>query len=61
VRIDSQTGKRAGQQTVNSRFEIFRIENAPAEKNVTQSRDDSIAQTGTRSVESDEEIAEEIF
>ncbi|MCZ6883277.1 MAG: penicillin-binding transpeptidase domain-containing protein, partial [Gammaproteobacteria bacterium] len=61
VRIDSQTGKRAGQHTVNSRFEIFRIENAPAEKNVTQSRDDSIAQTGTRSVESDEEIAEEIF
>ena len=61
VRIDSQTGKRAGQDTVNSRFEIFRIENAPTEKIVSQSRDDSVAQTGTRLVESDEEIAEEIF
>jgi len=60
VRIDSQTGKRAGQDTVNSRFEIFRIENAPAEKNVAQSSDDSITQTGARLV-SDEDISEEIF
>ena len=60
VRIDSQTGKRAGQDTVNSRFEIFRIENAPAEKIVAQSSDDPITQTGARLV-SDEEIAEEIF
>ena len=44
----------------NSRFEIFRIENAPAEKIVAQSSDDPITQTGARLV-SDEEIAEEIF
>ena len=62
VRIDSQTGKRAGQDTVNSRFEIFRIENAPKEKIAIQASDGSIAQTGGGVVEStDDELAEEIF
>ena len=62
VRIDAQTGKRAGQDTVNSRFEIFRIENVPKEKTVVQSSDGSIAQTGGGVVETtDEELAEDIF
>ncbi len=34
VRIDAQTGKRATLGSVNSRFEIFRSENAPLEKRV---------------------------
>jgi len=62
VRIDSKTGKRAGQDTVNSRFEIFRIENAPKEIISIQSSNGSIAQTGGAVVgTTDEELAEDIF
>ena len=34
VRIDAKTGKRATLDTINSRFELFREENAPAERRV---------------------------
>jgi len=61
VRIDSVTGKRAGLDTVNSRFEIFRIENAPKEKLVARSGDGSIAQTQGELPDNEEEIVEDIF
>jgi len=61
VRIDSVTGKRAEQDTVNSRFEIFRIENAPKEKLVTRSSDGSITQTQGGLPDNEEEIVEDIF
>ncbi len=61
VRIDSITGKRAGQDTVNSRFEIFRVENAPIEKIVSRSTDGSIDQIQSESQNTEEEIVEDIF
>ncbi len=61
VRIDSITGKRAGQDTVNSRFEIFRVENAPIEKIVSRSTDGSIDQIQSESQDTEEEIVEDIF
>ena len=61
VRIDSLTGKRAGQDTVNSRFEIFRVENAPIEKIVSRSTDGSIDQIQSESQDTEEEIVEDIF
>lgn len=61
VRIDSLTGKRAGQGTVNSRFEIFRIENAPKEKIVEQLGYGSMSPSQGALSESEEEFAEDIF
>ena len=61
VRIDSLTGKRAGQDTVNSRFEIFRVENAPIEKIVSRSTDGSIDRIQSESQDTEEEIVEDIF
>ena len=61
VRIDSLTGKRAGQDTVNSRFEIFRVENAPIEKIVSRSTDGSIDQIQSESRDTEREIVEDIF
>ncbi len=61
VRIDSITGKRAGQDTVNSRFEIFRVENAPIEKIVSRSTDGSNDQIQSGSQDTEEEIVEDIF
>ena len=61
VRIDSVTGKSAGQDTVNSRFEIFRVENAPKEKTVDRSGDGSISQTQGDLPDNEGEIVEHIF
>ena len=61
VRIDSVTGKLAGQDTVNSRFEIFRVENSPQEKFVNRSSDGSVAQTQDELPDNEGEIAEDIF
>lgn len=61
VRIDSETGKRAGRDTVNSRFEVFRVEFAPEEKVVSGSGDDSIYQSVENQPENEEEIVEDIF
>ena len=61
VRIDSVTGKLAGQDTVNSRFEIFRVENSPQEKLVNRSSDGSVAQTQDELPDNEGEIAEDIF
>jgi len=62
VRIDSETGKRATPNTVNSRFEIFREENAPAETRLVQNSDSGEVEImpGNNS-ETEEEIVEEIF
>ena len=62
VRIDSETGKRATLDTVNSRFEIFREENAPAETRIVQSSDGGEIEVATdNGAETEEEIVEDIF
>ena len=61
VRIDSVTGKLAGQNTVNSRFEIFRVENSPQEKFVNRSSDGSVTQTQDELPDNEGEIVEDIF
>ncbi len=61
VRIDSNTGKLAGQDTVNSRFEIFRVENSPQEKFVNRSSDGSVAQSQDELSDNEGEIVEDIF
>ena len=62
VRIDSETGKRATVDTVNSRFEIFREENAPAETRLVQTSDGGEVEIATdNSSETEEEIVEDIF
>ncbi len=61
IRIDGKTGERAGQDTVNSRFEIFRVEYAPEEKVVTRSSNGSVGQPTFSIPESEEEIVEDIF
>lgn len=61
VKIDAVTGKRAGRNTVNSRFEIFRAANAPKELAVSASRDNSSAQSSITEPENEDEMVEEIF
>ncbi len=65
VRIDAETGKRATRDTVNSRFELFRKQNAPADTRVAS----TISTNGNGEVEvvidnstvSEDEIVEDIF
>lgn len=65
VRIDAETGKRATLDTVNSRFELFREQNAPAETRMVNTSNTN----GNGEVEvvidnssiSEEEIVEDIF
>ena len=63
VRIDADTGKRATLDTVNSRFEIFRVENAPAEKHSVSSNSNGEELGGVieNTAETEEEIVEDIF
>ncbi|MCP3687696.1 MAG: penicillin-binding protein 1A [Gammaproteobacteria bacterium] len=62
VRIDAQTGKRAKLDTVKSRFEIFRKENAPAEPQVAKSgQSGEIELVIDSGLETEEEIVEDIF
>lgn len=63
VRIDADTGKRARLDSVNSRFEIFRTENAPAEKRVASSTGNGEELGGVieNTAETEEEIVEDIF
>ena len=62
VRIDSDTGKRAGLDTAKSLFEVFRQENAPEELAVVET---SVSEEGGNVVisvpETEEEIVEDIF
>jgi len=61
VKIDADTGKRAGPDTVNSRFEIFRAANAPKELVVSRARDNSLGQSSVTEPESEDQIVEEVF
>jgi len=61
IRIDSETGERAEQDTVNSRFEVFRIEYAPKELNGAGSVDGSVYDSVQGEPENQEEIVEDIF
>lgn len=61
IRIDGKTGERAGQDTVNSQFEIFRVEYAPEEKVITKSSNGSADQSTVSIAESEDEIVEDIF
>jgi len=61
VRIDSETGKRAGEDTVNSRFEVFRSEFAPGEKNVDGAGDSPVYESVQDQPENQEEIVDDIF
>ncbi len=62
VRIDIETGKRAMLDTINSRFEIFREENAPAEHKVVKSgQGGEMEVVIDSSLETEEEIVEDIF
>ncbi len=65
VRIDAETGKRATLDTKNSRFELFREQNAPAEMRVvntsnTNGNGEAEAVIGNSTI-SEEEIVEDIF
>jgi len=59
VKIDLETGKRAGQDTVQSRFEIFRAANAPKELFVSSSNLSS--QPSLAEPENEDQIVEELF
>ena len=65
IRIDTQTGKRASLDTANSRFEIFRKENAPAENRVAGSNNaqttGNIGVVNDNSVTSEDEIVDDLF
>ncbi|MFV2031077.1 MAG: penicillin-binding protein 1A [Gammaproteobacteria bacterium] len=61
IRIDGNTGKRADQDTINSRFEIFRVEYAPEQKIIAKTSSDSVDQSALNNPDSEENIVEEIF
>ena len=65
VRIDDETGKRASLDTTNSRFEIFRKENAPAEKRIAGSNNrqanGNIGVANDNSVSGEDEIVDDLF
>ncbi|MCH7882108.1 MAG: penicillin-binding protein 1A [Proteobacteria bacterium] len=61
IRIDGKTGERAGQDTINSQFEIFRVEYAPEEKVITKSSNGSADRSTVSIAESEDEIVEDIF
>lgn len=61
VKIDAETGKRAGRNTVNSRFEIFRAFNAPKELAGSGSSDGSSGLSLVDEPENEDEMVEEIF
>ncbi|MFT5220072.1 MAG: penicillin-binding protein 1A [Planctomycetota bacterium] len=61
IRIDSETGERAGVDTRESRFEIFLEENAPKEKQRAKSSQSSNGEIIINIPESEDEIVEDIF
>ena len=61
VKIDAETGKRAGRDTANSRFEIFRAANAPKDLVFSGSSNDSSGQSPLVEPENEDEMVEEIF
>jgi penicillin-binding protein 1A len=61
VKIDSETGKRAGRDTGSSRFEIFRAANAPKELVISGAGGDSPSQSSVSVPENEDAIVDEIF
>ncbi len=61
VRIDSETGKRAGLDTRKSLFEVFREANAPKEKTVAKSTPNNSSGIVVNAPESEDDIVEDIF
>jgi penicillin-binding protein 1A len=61
VKIDSETGKRAGRDTANSRFEIFRAANAPKELVISGAGGDASGQSSVSELEDEDAIVEGIF
>jgi len=69
VRIDAETGNRAGIDTRNSLFEIFRVENAPRELTARSTVNDAVQPTGNDTggetivgvPQTDQEIVEDLF
>ena len=62
VKIDAETGKRAGLDTVNSRFEIFRAANAPKELVVSAgARDNSSGLSSPVEPKKEEAVVEALF
>jgi penicillin-binding protein 1A len=61
VRIDAETGDRAGVETRNSLFEVFRVENAPRELAVRSTSTDSGSGAVIVVPETEQEIVEDIF
>jgi penicillin-binding protein 1A len=61
IRIDAETGDRAGLDTQKSLFEIFREENAPRELVVKSNTGDSSGGVIVNVPETEDEIVEDIF
>jgi len=61
VRIDSDTGERATKNSVNSRFEIFKLGTEPAEKLIVELYPDGNETTKGSSTTQQEAIEEDIF
>ncbi len=61
IRIDAESGKRAGLDSRASLFEVFRVENAPAEIAPVKSATDETTGIVVSVPETEEEIVEDIF
>ncbi|MBT8435751.1 MAG: peptidase, partial [Gammaproteobacteria bacterium] len=61
IRIDYETGKRAGLESRRSLFEVFRVENAPKEKALLQSKSNDSGGIILNAPETEDEIVEDIF
>lgn len=61
VRIDSDTGERATTDTVNSRFELFRANHVPKQRQSDRSRTHNSGMTVDQLVDDDTEMIDELF
>jgi penicillin-binding protein 1A len=61
IRIDYETGKRAGLESRRSLFEVFRVENAPKEKTLAKSNSNDSGGIMINAPETEDEIVEDIF
>ena len=61
IRIDYETGKRAGLDSRRSLFEVFRVENAPKEKALAKSNSNDSSGIMINAPETEDDIVEDIF
>ena len=61
IRIDAETGKPADINSSNSLFEVFRVENAPRQKEVVKSTSAGSGGAIVNAPETEDEIVEDIF